>query len=86
MTPLQFQDFMVQNPDITKQLIKSNIFAPKAPVYTPYVERPSGGESVLLNAPAPPASKTAGSYRPGDLKMLPPELLRAYGIDPFSIQ
>ena len=85
MTALQLQDFMVQNPDITKQLIKNNIFAPKAPAYTPYVERPSGGESVLLNAPAPPASKTAGSYRPGDLKMLPPELLRAYGIDPFSI-
>lgn len=86
MTPLQFQDFMIQNPDITKQLIKSNIFAPKPPVYTPYVERPSGGESALLNTPAPPVSKTAGSYRPGDLKMLPPELLRAYGIDPFSIQ
>lgn len=86
MTPLQFQDFMIQNPGITKQLIKSNIFAPKPPVYTPYVERPSGGESALLNTPAPPVSKTAGSYRPGDLKMLPPELLRAYGIDPFSIQ
>lgn len=86
MTPLQFQDFMIQNPDITKQLIKSDIFAPKAPVYTPYVERPSGGQSALLNAPAPPVSKTAGSYRSSDLLMLPPELLKAYGIDPFSIQ
>jgi len=86
MTPLQFQDFMIQDPKLINQLIKKDIFAPKAPVYTPYVERPSGGESVLLNAPAPPASKTAGSYRPGDLKMLPPELLKAYGIDPFSIQ
>ena len=42
MTPLQFQDFMIQNPDITKQLIKNNMFAPKP--------------------------------------------LKAYGIDPFSIQ
>lgn len=29
MTPLQFQDFMIQNPDITKQLIKNNIFGIK---------------------------------------------------------
>jgi hypothetical protein len=83
MTPLQFQDFMIQNPDITKQLIKNNMFAPK---YTPYVERPTGADSVLIKPQAPPVSKTAGSYRPGDLGMLPPELLKAYGIDPFSIQ
>lgn len=84
MTPLQFQDFMIQNPDITKQLIKGDVFKPIAPA--PYVERPSGADSVLVKQPAPPVSKTAGSYRPGDLGMLPPELLRAYGIDPFSIQ
>lgn len=76
MTPLQFQDFMIQNPDITKQLIKSNIFAntaPVAPVVAPEV------------APNPPTARPAVPYLPynSKSKMLPPDLM--YGIDPFSI-
>ena len=74
MTPLQFQDFMVQNPDITKQLIKSNIFANTAPVMDQSV------------APNPPTARPAVPYLPynSKSKMLPPDLM--YGIDPFSIQ
>ena len=73
MTPLQFQDFMIQNPDITKQLIKSNIFANTAPVVDQSV------------APNPPTARPAVPYLPynSKSKMLPPDLM--YGIDPFSI-
>ncbi len=84
MTPLQFQDYMSQRPDFVKDLIERNIFATPAQVPT-YIETPSSTESVLFNQPSSP-SMTPGVYKPSDLKMLPPDLLRAYGIDPFSIQ
>jgi hypothetical protein len=29
MTPVQFQDYMIQNPDLTKSLLRQNIFAPQ---------------------------------------------------------
>lgn len=79
MTPLQFQDFMIQNPDITKQLIKSNIFAPVTPaVVAPPVVEPQ-------TAPNPPTARPPASYTPynSKSKMLPPDLM--YNIDPFSI-
>jgi len=84
MTPLQFQDYMSQRPDFVKDLINRDIFATPAQVPT-YIETPSSTESVLFNQPSSP-SMTPGVYKPSDLKMLPPDLLRAYGIDPFSIQ
>jgi hypothetical protein len=28
MTPVQFQDYMIQNPDLTKSLLERNIFEP----------------------------------------------------------
>jgi hypothetical protein len=76
MTPLQFQDFMVQNPQLINQLIKKDMFkqiAPVAPVVAPEV------------APNPPTARPAVPYLPynSKSKMLPPDLM--YGIDPFSI-
>jgi hypothetical protein len=74
MTPLQFQDFMIQNPDITKQLIKNNMFVPVAPsVVEPQV------------APNPPTARPSTPYTPynSKSKMLPPDLM--YNVDPFSI-
>jgi hypothetical protein len=85
MTPVQFQDYMIQNPDLTKSLLKQDIFSTSAVSAPPYVERPSSTGSVLLPQPVV-QTKTPGSYKPADLSMLPPELLKAYGIDPFSIQ
>jgi hypothetical protein len=77
MTPLQFQDFMIQNPQLINQLIKKDMFkqiAPVAPVVAPEV------------APNPPTARPAVPYLPynSKSKMLPPDLM--YGIDPFSIQ
>jgi hypothetical protein len=84
MTPLQFQDFMIQNPDITKQLIKSNIFAPVTPavVSPPVVAPPVVAPQA---APNPPTARPPASYTPynSKSKMLPPDLM--YNIDPFSI-
>lgn len=79
MTPLQFQDFMIQNPKLINQLIKKDMFkqiapvAPVAPVVAPEV------------APNPPTARPAVPYLPynSKSKMLPPDLM--YGIDPFSI-
>lgn len=85
MKPLEFQDFLSQNPELIRNIMGQNIFSTTAVSAPPYVERPSSTNSVLLAPSAPPVSKTAGSYTPSDLKMLPPALLKAYGIDPFSL-
>lgn len=79
MTPLQFQDFMIQDPRVIKQLIKSDIFAPVTPaVVAPPVVAPQV-------APNPPTARPPSSYTPynSKSKMLPPDLM--YNIDPFSI-
>lgn len=80
MTPLQFQDFMIQNPEVTKLLIKKNMFANTAPV-VPVVAQEVAPEV----APNPPTARPAVPYLPynSKSKMLPPDLM--YGIDPFSI-
>lgn len=62
MTPVQFQDYLSQRPDLIKNIIGSDLFAkPKSVV------------------------DAQGRLMTKDLGYLNPDLLNAYGLDPFSI-
>ena len=69
-TPIQFQESLSGNPDLLKSLNKLNMFAPKPIQTTPYVERPSGGQSVLINDKSLPV-KTMGSGYYGGASLNP---------------
>lgn len=81
MTPLQFQDFMIQNPGVIKQLIKKDIFAKANIPIGPTVVYPSS-----ITPQAQGVGVPATEYEASGIGELSPYLTRKYGIDPFSIQ